>query len=108
MLHRLLYKTPGKTAMIKKNIKKFNGFDFKKDSEEYTKKIDSAKKFELKQLKSICEMLDLEKKGSKDEIVERVIEFLLEPKDSGKPSGGGRPKRTAAVRANNRGIFFTN
>ncbi|KAF5297136.1 hypothetical protein FQA39_LY02716 [Lamprigera yunnana] len=103
LLHRLLYKTPGKTTLIKKNIKKFNGFDFKKDSEEYNKKIDSAKKFELKQLKSICEMLDLEKKGSKDEIIERVIHFLLEPKDSGKAIGGGRPKRTAAVRANNRG-----
>lgn len=48
-------------------------------------------------------MLDLEKKGVKDEIVQRIIDFLLEPKDSGKPVGGGRPKRTAAVRANNRG-----
>ena len=103
LLHRLLYKTPGKTTLIKKNIKKFNGFDFKKGSDEYNKKIDSAKKFELKQLKSICEMLDLEKKGAKEEIIERVIGFLLEPKDSGKAVGGGRPKRTAAVRANNRG-----
>lgn len=103
LLHRLLYKTPGKTTLIKKNIKKFNGFDFTKNTEEYDKKIASAKKFELKQLKSICEMLDLEKKGAKDEIIERVIEFLLEPKDSGKAVGGGRPKRTAAVRANNRG-----
>jgi len=103
LLHRLLYKAPGKTALIQKNIKKFHGFDFKKDSEEYVKKIDSTKKFELKQLKSICEMLDLEKKGVKDEIAERIVDFLLEPKDSGKPAGGGRPKRTAAVRANNRG-----
>lgn len=103
LLHRVIFKTPGKTALIKKNIKKFNGFDFKKDSEEYTKKIAAVQKFELKQLKSICEMLDLQKTGIKDEIAERIVDFLLEPKDSGKPVGGGRPKRTAAVRANNRG-----
>lgn len=103
LLHKLLFNTPGKTTMIKKNIKKFNGFDFKKDSEEYNRKVAAMQKFEVKQLKIICEMLDLEKKGNKEEIAERVIEFLIEPKDSGKPSGGGRPKRTAAVRANNRG-----
>lgn len=106
LLHRLLFKTPGKTALIKKNIKKFNGFEFKKDSDEYNKKLISVQKFEVKQLKIICEMLDLEKKGNKDEISERIVDFLLEPKDSGKTVGGGRPKRTAAVKANNRGILF--
>lgn len=89
--------------MIKKNIKKFNGFEFAKDDEEYGKKLANAQKFEVKQLKSICEMLDLEKKGNKEEIAERIVEFLMEPKDSGKPVGGGRPKRIAAVKANNRG-----
>lgn len=103
LLHRILFKSQGKSTMIKKNIKKFNGFDFKKDSEEYTKKVASMSKCDLKQLKSICEMLDLQKTGSKDDIIERILEFLIEPKDSGKPVGGGRPKRTAAVRANNRG-----
>lgn len=103
LLHRLLFKTPGKTTLIKKNIKTFNGFDFKKDSDEYTKKLSATQKFEIKQLKSICEMLDLDKKGNKEEISERIVDFLIEPKDSGKPTGGGRPKRTAAVKANNRG-----
>lgn len=89
--------------MIKKNIKKFNGFDFKKDSEEYGKKMSAIQKMELKHLKSMCEMLDLPKTGTKEEISSRILEFLLEPKDSGKPVGGGRPKRASAVRANNRG-----
>lgn len=107
LLHRVLFKNPGKSTMIKKNIKKFNGFDFNKDSEEYERKLSFIQKFEVKQLKSICEMLDLEKKGTKDEIAARVLEFLIEPKDSGKAVGGGRPKRTAAVRANNRGNITT-
>ncbi|GLV36382.1 Dek [Carabus blaptoides fortunei] len=104
LLHRVLFKTPGKTIQIKKNIRKFNGFDFKKDSDAYAKKLSGIQKMEMKQLKSICEMLDLDKKGNKDDIGDRICEFLLEPKDSGKAvSSGGRPKRTAAVRANNRG-----
>lgn len=103
LLHRILYKTPGKATMIKKNIKKFNGFDFKKDSDEYTKKIANMHKFEVKQLKSICEMLELQKTGTKDDLIEKILDFLIEPKDSGKTATGGRPKRTAAVRANNRG-----
>lgn len=105
-MHRLLFRTPGKTALIKKNIKRFNGFDFKKDSDEYEKKMVAAQKFEVKQLKSICEMLDLEKKGNKEEISVRIIDFLIDPKDSGKTVGGGRPKRTAAVKANNRGMEY--
>ncbi|KAJ8926026.1 hypothetical protein NQ315_009881, partial [Exocentrus adspersus] len=99
LLHRLLFKVPGKNTQIKKNIRKFNGFDFKKDSEEYTKKVAFAHKFETKHLKSICEMLDLTKSGTKDDIIERVMDFLIDPKDTGR----GRPKRTAAVKANNRG-----
>lgn len=106
MLHKILFKTPGKTALIRKNIKRFNGFDFKKDSESFTKKVQQLNKMEIKHLKSICEMLDLDKTGKREEISERICEFLVEPKDSGKPVTGGRPKRTAAVRANNRGIIF--
>lgn len=89
--------------MVKKNIKKFNGFDFKKESDEYTKKIGIVHKMEVKQLKSVCEMLDLPKSGSKDELVSKIVDFLIEPKDSGKSVDGGRPKRSAAVKANNRG-----
>lgn len=45
-------------------------------------------------------MLDLPKSGTKEDIIDRIIDFLLEPKDTGR----GRPKRTAAVKANNRGM----
>nr|CAH7718866.1 unnamed protein product [Callosobruchus chinensis] len=103
-LHRLLFKVNGKSTLVKKNIRKFNGFNFDKESEEYQKKIGSAQKLDTKQLKSICEMLDLQKSGTKDDLANRIVEFLLEPKDSGKPVDGGRPKRSAAVKANNRVI----
>ncbi|CAH1966803.1 unnamed protein product [Acanthoscelides obtectus] len=106
-LHRLLFKVNGKTTLVKKNIRKFNGFDFDKDSDEYQKKIASVQKLDLKQLKGLCEVLDLQKSGTKDDLVNRIVDFLLEPKDSGKPVDGGRPRRSAAVKANNRGENIT-
>jgi protein DEK len=47
--------------------------------------------------------LDLEKKGNREEIAERIVTFLLEPKDSGKPVPPPRPKRSSAVKANSKG-----
>lgn len=103
-LHRLLFKVQGNNKLFKKNIRKFNGFPFDKDSEEYKKKVETLKKAETKVLKTTCEILDLAKTGNKDDLVDRIMEFLIEPKDSGKSKeGGGRPKRASAVRANNRG-----
>ena len=32
----------------------------------------------------MCDVLDLEKKGTRDEIAERIMDFCLCPKDSGK------------------------
>jgi len=58
-------------------------------------------------MKEICEVLDLEKKGKKDDIVTRIMDFLMDPKDSGKAVPvvpPPRPKRTSAVKANNRGF----
>lgn len=35
-------------------------------------------------LKSICEVLDLERGGKKEDILDRLINFLMKPKSSGK------------------------
>lgn len=35
-------------------------------------------------LKPVCELLDIERGGKKDDILERILDFLLNPKDSGK------------------------
>jgi len=101
ILQYVIYNVQGTSLPeIKKNIRKFKGYAFKRESDEYVKKLTSLEKFESKQLKMVCEMLDLDKKGNKEEISQRIMEFLVEPKDSGKAVSGGRPKRTAAVKAN--------
>ena len=38
----------------------------------------------LSQVKSVCHILDVEKKGVRDEIVERLMAFLMAPKSTGK------------------------
>lgn len=59
----------------------------------------------MKVLNLFCGLLALEKKGKKDELVDRILEFLMEPQDSGKKvpksgrkSGGGEGKRKSLSR----------
>jgi len=44
-------------------------------------------------LKSICETLDVERGGKKEDIIERIINFLMEPTSSGKPLPSSTKKR---------------
>lgn len=52
-----------RSNLIKRNIKKFKGYEFEKDSAEYKSKIEEVLKLEPKQQRTICEMLDLDKRG---------------------------------------------
>lgn len=83
-LHNLLFDRRGKLSMIKKNIRLFSGFSFDADSEQFTKKRDKLQKNKKSQLLVMCEVLDLEKKGSHSDLVEKIMNFLLSPKSSGK------------------------
>ncbi|XP_061181760.1 protein DEK-like [Saccostrea echinata] len=83
-LHRLCFNRTGKATLIRKNLRLFNGFAFNKNDDEYKKKLANLKKQTVAVLKKICEILDLERKGVRDEIAERIIDFCLCPKDSGK------------------------
>ncbi|XP_053289351.1 protein DEK [Pleuronectes platessa] len=86
-LHTILFDRPGKTATIKKNLRLFNGFGFDADSEQYIKKRDKLLKnsnFTNTKLKVVCCVLDLEKKGTHLDLVDRIMTFLIAPKTSGK------------------------
>lgn len=56
-------------------------------------------KLQLKGLKRICELLDVERSGTKDDLVERILDYLLEPKQTGRKvtakrsTTAGRAKR---------------
>lgn len=65
--------------MLKKNLRQFEGFDFEVGSSEFKKRVESTQKIELAKLKAICEGLQLDKKGPKDAICQRICEFLVSP-----------------------------
>ncbi|XP_022617280.1 protein DEK [Seriola dumerili] len=86
-LHIILFNRPGKIATIKKNLRLFNGFPFDANSEQYSKKREKLLKnsnFTNAKLKVVCGVLDLEKKGTHLDLVNRIMHFLIAPKNSGK------------------------
>ncbi|VDI16659.1 protein DEK [Mytilus galloprovincialis] len=85
-LHRVLFGKITAATKVKKNIRLFTGFEFKKDDKEYKKRRDMLlnRNFHMPMLKVVCEVLDLEKKGTKDEVAERVMAFCMAPKSTGK------------------------
>ncbi|XP_068586036.1 protein DEK isoform X2 [Cebidichthys violaceus] len=86
-LHAILFDRPGKMATLKKNLRLFNGFPFDADSEHYTKKREKLLKnsnFTNNKLKVVCGVLDLEKKGTHSDLVDRILTFLIAPRNSGK------------------------
>ncbi|XP_034410031.1 protein DEK isoform X1 [Cyclopterus lumpus] len=86
-LHFILFDRPGKMASLKKNLRLFNGFPFDADSGQYSKKREKLLKnsnFTNTKLKVVCGVLDLEKKGTHPDLVDRILTFLTAPKNSGK------------------------
>lgn len=76
---QICFDTIGKTNLLKKNLRQFSGFDFDNETDDYKKKLETVQKFELTKLKGVCEGLQLDKKGSKETISQRICEFLLAP-----------------------------
>ena len=96
LLHRLLYGRVGSLFELKRNVRKFTGFAFEKDDKEYDKKIQIMCKYTLPLLHHFCDILDLEKRGTKDDKIERILEFLLNPQDSGKPLPKSKRKKSGS------------
>ncbi|XP_067881997.1 protein DEK, partial [Heterodontus francisci] len=92
-LHKILYNRPGSLATLKKNIRLFTGFSFESGSDQHKKKEEVLKKNPISALKVICTVLDLERKGTKDEIVSKILNFLMNPKASGKSLPKPKKKR---------------
>jgi len=65
--------------MVKKNLRKFNGFDFDTISQEYKKRVEAAQKIDIKHLRFVCDILELNKKGSKEELSDKICSFLVDP-----------------------------
>ncbi|KAJ8288455.1 hypothetical protein COCON_G00011140 [Conger conger] len=83
-LHKVMFDRPGAASSVKKNIRQFSGFPFEANSQAYTKKKERIKKFTNALLKNMCYVLDLERSGTHDAKIDRILSFLLDPKMSGR------------------------
>ncbi|KAJ6645424.1 Endocuticle structural glycoprotein SgAbd-2 [Pseudolycoriella hygida] len=79
ILHSICFTGNVKPNMIKNKLRKFAGFDFDADSDEYNTKLEAVQKIDVAKLKAVCEGLTLDKKGSKEDLAERICKFLLAP-----------------------------
>ncbi|XP_043972578.1 protein DEK [Gambusia affinis] len=97
LLHAILFDRPGKSASVKKNLRLFNGFPFAADSQEFTRKRDKMLRnsnLTNTKLKLVCSILDLEKKGTHQDLIDRILIFLIAPKNSGKRAPVKKKRRT--------------
>ncbi|XP_071510150.1 protein DEK-like [Diadema antillarum] len=96
-LHKFLFgRTVKDLRQTKRNCKEFSGFNFEKDDPEYVKRENLLVKFTVEGQKELCTILDVEKKGTKDKMMERLMEFCLNPQPSGRkpPEKGKRGRKS--------------
>ncbi|XP_066539189.1 protein DEK isoform X2 [Hoplias malabaricus] len=84
-LHKILYDRPGAAASLRKNLRLFNGFQFEMDSDSYHKKKEKMTRLHNVELRTMCQILDLERSGNQGVLVDRIMHFLIKPTNSGKP-----------------------
>ncbi|CAF1143635.1 unnamed protein product [Adineta ricciae] len=91
----------GSKANMRESLREFNGFEFDKESDEYHRHLTSLTKWKKDQLQSTLDILGLPVTGQNDEQAERILTFLMNPIDEGKPvpeqKMSMRPVRTSRV-----------
>ncbi|XP_065889524.1 protein DEK-like [Dysidea avara] len=84
MLYQICFGVNGKSNAVKKDLKDFQGFGFNKSSDQYSKKRKVLAQYSKSGLVSqFCTPLCLQRTGSKDELIDRILDFLLNPSDAG-------------------------
>lgn len=92
-LHHVVFtKKQVKLSQTKKNLRQFSGEPDGKESVEHTKRMAIINRLGLGQVKGVCTLLGVEKKGTKSDQVDRLETFLLKPEDSGKTPEKKKPK----------------
>eukprot|EP01136_Pigoraptor_vietnamica_P009050 Opistho-1_new@2980 len=99
-VHTILYGARGHERDFKDHLRRFKGFVFANDAER-KKKVAALESKKTNDLKDLASVLDVERSGSKEEIVQRIMEFLENPRDSGRkltvtPRKSPKSKKTAS------------
>jgi len=93
-LHQVIFARPGRTDEYKKNLRNFRGFPYGPDSPEFVKKRENLERYILNALRSMSNILDLEKKpkSTREELALAVVTFLCNPQPSGREVKGHKKK----------------
>lgn len=93
-LYRLLFlcSYKPKIVILKKNLRTFCGYPFEKESKHYQKASNMVDRITLPYIKFVQEIFGLEKSGDKEANKERLLNFLMEPKDLETPIPVKKPK----------------
>eukprot|EP00941_MAST-03F_sp_MAST-3F-sp1_P001632 g1632.t1 len=98
-LHRLIYGRDGKSTMRRKNLREFSGFEFEEGSKDWDKveeKLTRSFPWTTLCLRDLFRLLDIDRSGHKDEMVKRVMNFLLKPQVSSNPNLADEQKNKVA------------
>ncbi|CDS43786.1 DNA binding SAP [Echinococcus multilocularis] len=113
-LHYACFGCAGGVAEVRSNLRKFNGFSFDCESEEYGKRVQFLNKKPVKEVQNALRQLHLEVSGTRAQLVTRLLDFLLKPvadsvKYKGKlppskrKSGAGRKSLSKKEESNKKG-----
>ncbi len=103
-LHKLIYGRMGSKHDIKNHIRAFSGFKIQTPLDEIVLK-EKLEKWKIAGLKDICHLFGLKSSGDKQKIVDRVYDFLKNPRDMTAPNKengkgkGGKKKKSVAIKA---------
>ncbi|CAG8694327.1 3346_t:CDS:2 [Funneliformis caledonium] len=103
-LHKLIYGRMGSKHDIKNHIRAFSGFKIQTPLDEIVLK-EKLEKWKIAGLKDICHLFGLKSSGDKQKIVDRVYDFLKNPRDMTAPNEengkgkGGKKKKSVAIKA---------
>ncbi|RYH14059.1 hypothetical protein EON65_34245 [archaeon] len=80
-LHTLMYNTPGRKTSAKHNLREFNGFGSDVNVKEKTEKVvENKKKWTVSLLKEALSLFGMERGGNREELCERLVEYLAHPR----------------------------
>ena len=98
-LHSLIDGNKGKKLETKKNLRLFSGFAADVNIEEKTAKmIENKKKWTVSVLKSSMELFGMEKSGTREELIARLVSFLAKPEELRSESSFGGGKKSGTKR----------
>ena len=88
LIHRMMYRTPGKRTVIKKNIREFSGLVYDDEEKDRAKTQDLIGRAFGSTLNAILDIFDLPRgagpEGVKEAKVGRIVAFLEKPEASAK------------------------